>query len=82
VPWGHFDGRIVDTDPEVKEAMDTMKAKLKVHAGQGEMKYVESKQAEREAHHTDENLPPIGLAGDWWSYFAQPAPTISLPSEE
>ena len=81
VPWGHFDGRITDTDPEVKAAITDFENKIKERADGEGMTYVGAKQAEREEHHTDEGLPPIGLAGDWWSHFAKAPPTIRLTPE-
>lgn len=60
-PVGYEDGRIVDTDPEVQKAIAEAQAIAKTMPG-----YTPKGQAPREAHQTDEGLPELGLAGEWW----------------
>jgi hypothetical protein len=66
-PVGYFDGRVTDADPGKKEEFAAYEREHSKNPGSGS--YVGSKQAERKSHHTDEGLPPVGLAGDWWSAF-------------
>lgn len=60
-PLGYTNGRVVDSDPETRAALDAAMAVAQGHPG-----FVGPKQAPREAHHTDADCNPVGLAGRWW----------------
>ncbi len=64
---GYFDGRLTDADPETQDMLDKMDESLRNRPD-----YVGAKQAPREEHHTDEGLPNVGLAGEWWKPFFDP----------
>ena len=51
----------MDTDPEVKKAIDEAREAARKLPGYEHGAI----QAAREAHHTDEGLPELGLAGYW-----------------